>query len=290
VEPGDVFDARMTLAGATLGPAARKVLLHISQNRVAVLASSAAEIAAAVGTSDATVVRAVQALGFAGLAELRQVLIASMGGRPTPAEGMRRTLAQAGQQTVQAIDLVLQTHRDALAALQAPAARDQIAAAVAALQPCNRVVVFGIGPSAPIAGYVLMMLRRCGRQGFALDATGLALADQLLQLRSGDGLLVLAYGQPYREVEAVFAEARRLGLAIVLVTDSLEPRLARYANVRIPARRGRTGHVALHGATLVALEALVLGLAATEQQGAIATLDRLEILRERLGVLRRRPI
>src|SRR5258708_2144367 len=126
VEPGDVFDARMALAGATLGPAARKVLLHISQNRVAVLASSAAEIAAA----------------------------------------------------------------------------------VAALQPCNRVVVFGIGPSAPIAGYVLIMLQRCGRQGFALDATGLALADQLLQLRSGDGLLVLAYGQPYREVEAVFAEAR----------------------------------------------------------------------------------
>jgi hypothetical protein len=41
-----------------------------------------------------------------------------------------------------------------------------------------------------------------------------------------------------------------------------------------------TSRVALHGATLVVLEALVLGLAATNRTVAVAALERLNELRE----------
>ena len=43
--------------------------------------------------------------------------------------------------------------------------------------------------------------------------------------------------------------------------------------------RGRPGQVALHGATLVGLEAMVLSLAAAKPEAALASLDNLNRLR-----------
>lgn len=276
----DLFAERMAAARKTLSPAARRVVRFIDRNRIAVLASSATELGASIGTSDATVVRAVQALGFEGLDDLRQTLLTSLDRRSTPADDMRRTLADVGENADRAIEVVLETHREAIEAMQSGRTRSYIAAAVAALHRGERIWVFGIGPSAALARYAVTMLRRSGRQADVLDATGLGLADQLLGLREGDALLVFAYSNPYREVMATFREGHRLGLPVVLITDCVDSRLARFAEVVIPVRRGRTERVALHGATLVGLEALILGLAVSDQRGAITALERLNDLRE----------
>ncbi len=275
----DIFSERMASGYASLTPAARRVVRYIDQNRAAVLANSATELGSATGTSDATVVRSVQALGFSGLDDLRRALITSLEQRTTPADAMRRTLTDTGEDMDRAIALVLETHCEALVQLQAEATRRQIAAAAAALHPASRIVVFGIGPSAPLARYAATLLRRTGRRAQAIDATGIGLADQLLDLREGDALLALAYSRPYREVSAVFQEARRLRMPVVLITDTADSKLARHADVIVPVRRGRTTHTALHGTTLVALEALILGLAASNSEGAVQTLEHLNALR-----------
>ncbi len=275
----DVFRARLDTHGGTLPPASRRVALYIDANRAAVLASSAMDLAARTDTSDATVIRTVQTLGFSGLGALKQALVASVERPSTLADDMRRTLGDVGENSSRAIELVFEAHEEALQSLRLPAARAQIVGGVSALHPAERIAVFGIGPSAALASYVAMLLARAGRRTLALNTTGAMLADQMLDLRSGDALLVLAYGRAYGEVVAVFAEARRLGLQIVLVTDSLDQKLARFATVILPARRGRAERVALHGATLVCLEALVLGLAAAGKAEAIATLERLNRLR-----------
>lgn len=271
---------RIRARARSLSPSASRVAKFIDQNRAAALGSSAAELAASIGTSDATVVRAVQALGFEGLSELRQSLAADFEQRSTPADDMRRTLADVGQSAERAVELVLETHRKAIDALQSRETRAKIIGAVATLHRAERIIVFGIGPSAPLARYVTILLARNGRRARALDATGISLADQLLDLREHDALIILAYGRSYREVVATFAEARRLRLPTVLVTDTLEQKLSRHADVVIPAKRGNANRVALHGATLVVLESLVLGLAASDRNSALATLDRLNDLRE----------
>ncbi len=158
--------------------------------------------------------------------------------------------------------------------------REKLVAAVRVLGAAERIVVFGIGPSGLLARYTSLLLARVGRQARCLDATGIGLADQLLDLRPGDALLLLAYGRAYKEVTATIGQAREMRLPMVLVTDSLESRLARHADVIVPAQRGRAEHVALHGATLVVLEALVLGLAAADRPGALAALERLNVLRQ----------
>ena len=54
-----------------LGAAGLRVAKFIDENRQIVLASSAAALGARIGTSDATVLRTIQTLGFAGLADLK---------------------------------------------------------------------------------------------------------------------------------------------------------------------------------------------------------------------------
>jgi len=77
----------------------------------------------------------------------------------------------------------------------------------------------------------------------------------------------------------VLAEARALGLPTVLVTEADDTPLARLADACIAIPRGRPGQMALHGATLVGLEALVLSLAAAKPEAALSSLDHLNRLR-----------
>lgn len=274
-----LVEARVGAAARPLSPAAMKVIRDIERNPGLALTGSAADLARRNGLSDATVIRAVQALGFEGLAEMRQALAAALQGT-SPAERMRRTLSDVGEDAGRVIDVALDAHQEAITALRSAAVRERLLAAVGLLSGAERIAVFGIGPSSLLARYAAMLLGRVGRQARCLDATGIALADQLVGLQVGDALLILAYGRSYREVTATIDRARRMRLAMVLVTDSLDPKLARHADVVVPSQRGRAERVALHGATLVVLEALVLGVAATDRPRALEALEQLNMLRE----------
>ncbi len=193
---------------------------------------------------------------------------------------MRRTLEEVGESADHAIALGLDTHKEGLELLRSVETRAKISAAVSLLHTAERIVLFGIGPSAPLAHYTSVLLRRSGRQTKVLDRTGTELADQLLDLCQTDALLVLAYGRAYREVVAVLDEAARLGAPVALITDTLDRTIAARAQVIVPVQRGQTERVALHGTTLICLEALVLGLAASATDLAVATLERLNELRQ----------
>jgi DNA-binding MurR/RpiR family transcriptional regulator len=276
---GSELDRLLRQTNEQLGAAGRRVTKFIDENRQTVLASSAAALGGFIGTSDATVLRTIQALGFSGLADLKQAILKSAEKTSTPADQMRRTLADLERSTGHAVENVLQAHNEGLAVLKSEKCRAQIAAVVHLLDAADRIVVFGIGPSAALAGYVATLLRRCGRVSRTIDATGSMLADQLMDLRRGDALLILAYGRLYKEVRAVFAEAKELGLATVLVTEADDTPLAKLADVAVAIPRGRPGQVALHGATFVGLEAMVLSLAAARPEAAVASLDKLNRLR-----------
>jgi DNA-binding MurR/RpiR family transcriptional regulator len=226
-------------------------------------------------------------LGFAGLGDLKRAILNSIGQVSTPADDMRRTLGDLEKSTGHALDSVLQAHEDGIDVLRSDQCRAQIAAGVRVLDAADRIVVFGIGPSSALATYVSILLARRGRSSRTLNATGSMLADQLLDLKPGDSLLILAYGRLYKEVTAVFAEAKSLGLATVLVTEAYGTPLARMADVVIAIPRGRPGQVSLHGATLVGLEALVLSLAAAKPDDALTSLEKLNHLRRAIDPQRK---
>jgi DNA-binding MurR/RpiR family transcriptional regulator len=278
LDSGTDLDRVLRRAHQQLGAAGVRVAKFIDENRQVVLASTAAALGARIGTSDATVLRTVQTLGFASLAALKRAILNSATAS-TPADDMRRTLVDLEKASGEALDGVLQAHAEGLAVLQTGKCRAQIAAGVGVLDGADRIAVFGIGPSAALASYASILLARSGRRSRTISATGSMLADQLLDLRAGDALLILAYGRLYREVKAVFAEAKALRLPTVLVTEADDTPLAKLADVCVVIPRGRPGQMALHGATFVGLEALVLSLAAAKPKAALASLENLNRLR-----------
>jgi DNA-binding MurR/RpiR family transcriptional regulator len=273
------LDRLLKGAHARLGSAGNRVVRFINENRTITLASSAAALGDHTRTSDATVVRTIQSLGFAGLSDLKRAILDAIGEDTNPANDMRRTLKEVQKATGHALESVLRAHIEGLEVIRSRLCATQIAAGARALGSAERIVIFGIGPSASLAAYMSTLLGRCGRHSRTLNLTGAMLADQLLDLRRGDVLLVLAYGRLYKEVVAVFGEAKSLGLQTVLVTEATGTPLAKLADVVIAIPRGRPGHVALHGATLVGLEALVLSLAAAKPEAALSSLDNLNHLR-----------
>jgi DNA-binding MurR/RpiR family transcriptional regulator len=277
-DTSDLLGSLLRNANEQLGATGRRVAKFIDENRQIVLASSAAALGGRIGTSDATVLRTVQTLGFASLADLKSAILKS-GSASTPADDMRRTLVDLEKATGQAFDGILQAHHEGLEVLRSEKCRAQMAAAVRVLDGAGRIAVFGIGPSAALATYVSTLLARNGRRSRMIGATGSMLADQLLDLDKADVLLILAYGRLYREVKAVFSEAKALDLPTVLMTEADDTPLAKLANVCVAIPRGRPGQVALHGATLVGLEGLVLSLAAARPDAALASLDNLNRLR-----------
>jgi DNA-binding MurR/RpiR family transcriptional regulator len=243
------------------------------------MTKSAMELAAAIGTSDATVIRAVQALGFTGLRELKQVVATMLGTGRTPVDNIARTFASIEEHSATAVDQVFADHQETFAALASAETRANILAAVEHLSPAKRIGAFAIGSTAYLARYFALNLNRIGRPTVIFDGIMSPLPDQLLEMRNVDALLMLAYGKPYREATSAIAEARRLKIPIVLITDSKELAMTRHAAVIVQVLRSHAERIALHGATFVCLEAIVLAMAADDQPRAISTLEKLNELR-----------
>jgi DNA-binding MurR/RpiR family transcriptional regulator len=277
--PNDRLSERIRARARGLSPSLARVLDFIDTHRQEAMTKSALELAAVIGTSDATVIRAVQAAGFGGLRELRQMIAASFGAGQTPLDTINRTFASIKQRSVTAVDQVFSDHQEAFAALASEETRASIFAAVRQLAPARRIGVFGISSTAFLARYFALSLNRIGRSTMLIDGYTAPIPEQLLEMRNVDALLMLAYGKPFREAASTVAEARRRKVPIVLVTDTKEKAITRHASVIVPVLRGHAGRIAMHGATLVCLEAIGFALTAEDPQRAISAIERLSELR-----------
>ncbi|MGL4967379.1 MAG: MurR/RpiR family transcriptional regulator [Inquilinus sp.] len=278
-------DQRVEAATGRLSPAEQRVARFLVEQKEAVLLCSAAEIAARAGTSDATVVRTARSLGFEGLSQLREALLADLTGATTPGSRMRRTLDVAGEDAVGALRHVLSIHREATEVLAAPEFQQPFARAVETLATARRRHVFGIGPSGSLAEYAALQFNRIGLPSEALAATGIGLADRLLRLAEGDALILIAYAPIYREVAGTLDVAERHRVPVLLVSDSLGPFVhGRVAEI-LPVPRGRADHLAMHAGTMLLIEALVVALAARDRERALAGLETLGALRGEIDKL-----
>lgn len=80
LDPHSSIAVRIGAVNARAGSAQHRIFDHVARHPTDVLLSSANEIAAAVGASDATVIRTVQKLGYHGLRDFKEDLRAAVNG------------------------------------------------------------------------------------------------------------------------------------------------------------------------------------------------------------------
>ena len=280
----DLFGERFRARAHQLSPRLLAVVSYINDNREVVLERTAMEIAAATQTSDATVVRAIQALGFAGLRELKQTMERWFGPSITSSEKMLSTVNALSCDVNSSIDFVLEGHQRACEVLSRPANRAAVAQAVALLSEARQVAIFGIGASGILAEYTGRLFSRIGLPSCVLNRTGFSLAEQLIGLQRGDVMIMMGQKSPHREGMTALREARRLGIPTILLTQAVDSRFSQEAQVVIDVPRGGdNGRVPLHGTVLVCLEMLVLSVATTTPQRTMKSMKRINELHKAIG-------
>lgn len=284
------LDERIAAARPTLSPAEDKVADFLAQHREEVVFLSAMEIAGRLDTSDATVIRAAQSLGYSGLNDLKTELRDALRTRATPTLRLGRSLEDLGEHPTAVLDHVLATEMQLLQDARDTLRTADFERALDLLAGAQRVVIQGLGPNAPLGEYFAARLRRMRRPAIAVGARGQGLADALLDMRKGDVVVVLAYDQANPESILTLDRARKLKLPSILVTDTLGLALAGQFTVALSARRAGGGMFHLSAITVVVLDALLFGLAGRDRAGALDAAEELQEIRaridERMGVAR----
>lgn len=244
------------------------------------LHASAASMAEAIKTSDVTVIRTIQKLGYTSLKMMRESLAGQLRHELSIAERMQNELAQQrGHSTLQESIAVI---RESMASIE-HLPQSQIDKAVKAMASTSRIYVFGIGPSGFLAGYFALQLNRLGFSAHPIVQTGRQLADELVQIKSGDMIIGLGYGNPYLEIQTLFEIGQSLEVVTLLVTDA-GPFLADFnIDLRFSIPRGTQAGFGYHAGTLAFIETLLVALSASSHAKTRQGLDRLETVRHMLA-------
>lgn len=276
------LDERLAARRGDLSPTEQRVADFFARHREEAAFLTATEIARRLGTSDATVVRAAQSLGYSGLQELKREFAQALRTRVTSPLSLGRRLAEIDAAPETVLDHVLTSQIELLTEARRTVRPAAFTRALDLLGQAERILTFGTGPSAALADYLTLRLRRIGRQAAALTRTGLDLADDLLAVRAGDALVAVVYGRIYCEAAVTVTHARARDVPVVLLTDALGMALAEHASATLRARRGRPGMFGSIATPLVVMDALLIGLAARERARALAAMGELDDLRAQI--------
>lgn len=210
--------ARVRAASSALGPSEGRVAATILERPDDVVEWSAAELAAAAGTSTATVIRACQSLGFRGFQHLRLELARSAPLAP------REESASAGGTFDDAVD-ALRLAQDSVDPARIEQATD-------VLRDARRVVLVGNGFSGPPLQDMAMRLSVVGRP---VEAPVDPLAQQFAvhSLTSQDVCLALSYSGANVQTLRACTAASEKRATVVLITSYARSPLGRLADIVI---------------------------------------------------------
>ncbi|MCI4044703.1 MurR/RpiR family transcriptional regulator [Streptomyces sp. TRM75563] len=246
------------------------------------LFASAQQLGAASSTSNATVVRALQRLGYAGLPALKRELANDFTSAVAPEVRLKRRIAHVGQDLDSIWTDVFDEAQERIDQARRLTGPDSLKRAVAALAEAREVFAYGVAASEPGARHLALALGRIGRRARAVSETGFALADQLLALGQGDAVVIFQPGRRLMELTVLMERARSVGAKVVLVTDELGEAYADRVDAVLTAPHTPTGITAESLTGLLVADALLLALATLDEDRAVDSSHQLTALREKL--------
>jgi DNA-binding MurR/RpiR family transcriptional regulator len=268
-------------AASGLTPTERRIAEFLRSERERVPFLTADDVAGSVGVSRLSVLRTARTLGYAGLAELKRELARALQ-QATAARRFADTAAHLDDRGDRPLDRALAFQMEALQETRRTTDPRSIRRAVDLLAKADRIAVYGQETAASLGDAFVQRLRRHGWQALAFKSAGVALAEELMQLRSGDVVVAIADADD-AQISVILDDARSKRVPCVLVTNSLGLAFRGQRAVVLSARRGPAGDAPTSAGENLVLEALTLGLAARRTHEVVTSRRRLFALRERLA-------
>lgn len=242
---------------------------------------SAAEIADRLGLSEATLVRFARSIGFNSYPAMRMLLQEAFRHRVTHSARLRGRLEDL-RQGGDIFERLVVSEIDYLSQALETVDREALQKTVELLRACDRVFVFGAGPSISLANLLDVRLRRFGRQVIPLTTAGREVLDPLLLLRKQDLLFMICFFDVSPMQQLILEYANEVKCPVIILTDTLGSIIGDKADVVLAAKRGPMAEFHSLVVPMTIINTLLLALANEDRDQIMSNLDRLDQMRERL--------
>ena len=258
---------------ATLRSAEQRVADFILKHPEELIYLTVTELAERTQTSESTVVRLCQKIGYRGYQEFKIMLARDLVG---PVEQVYEHI-EPGDSLVELKTKVFQANAQALRDTIEVLSDDELRRAVSAIGNARRVEVYGVGGSAPLA---LDAYHKFMKHGVACvwlnDGDLMAMSSALLG--AGDVALGISHTGGSRDVCNALEKARSNGATTICITHRATSPITRFADVKLftAARETAFGSDSMSSriAQLSIIDTLYAGLALEDYDRSLQRIQR----------------
>jgi len=265
--------SRIRIRQASLGPSTRSIASFVLENPGQVVGMSVTELAEATGASDGSVINFCRQLGLSGFQQFKLSLAQET---VKPVQFIHEDLQQTDDATAVCRKMFhagIEALRDTLSVLDP----DAIAAAVRAIKQAERIEIYGIGSSAPIAEDAQYRMLRIGLNVKVVTDSHIQAISASL---TGPGVVVLtiSHSGATHETLASTRLAREAGATTIVVTNFANSPLQAFADIKLftmsRETKFRTEAMTSRIAQLCVLDALVAAIALDDYEHSVEVLQK----------------
>jgi len=223
------LEARFAEAQSQLGPYRQQLIRAILDNCEETCFLSSHELAKRFNVDPATVVRAVQALGYKGFGDFTVDLRQHLMTRLTPYTALKAA-TQEKKSVADHIDHSLDKALDNLNLLRSNLDRNQVVKLAKLIHRSRRILIVGVDFAASLAYYFAYGLTVLGFDAEAPVGSEGNLQHKVNLLTNKDLLIAISFGQCLRVTVEAVLQASKQGVATFGITDSDTTPIARYCD------------------------------------------------------------
>lgn len=272
-------------AGDKLSRQQRVVAEYLLENSQEVPFLSVPELAERTGTSEATVVRLCQRLGYSGYAEMKMALVDHLRAdmKAAASVGREEVSPDISKDSLTAMARLEQLNiQRTLENLDRTAFRE----AAALLFRADHVFTFGLGISAYLADFASYLLTEHGLRATCLATRFTSPREQLVFLRPSDVVLAFSFPPYSGQTLEVLEEASERGAPTIAITDKATAPAAALASTTLLAFSHGMTFTNATASVDVLLNALVVEIATRHKGVAVEAFAHINrILREQVGIV-----
>ena len=269
---------------ATLSPAHRKVADYLLADGRRAALEPIATVARDLRTSESTVVRFAQALGFKGYPELRDELRERFLATATSLDRFAASASAPKRERAATLERVLTEDADSILRTLAQVPRETFDAVVGEIARARRTYVIGFRGSAGVALVLGMGLRIFLPETRVVAVNVGDTPEELLSLRKSDLVIVISYLRYSGQTLEILRYAREVGAHAVAITDSPASPVARLADHALITRPTSPRTMASYAPAASLASALTEAVAARRGTAAGRSLRQAELLWDRFRV------
>lgn len=245
---------------------------------------SAEEIASETGTSDATVIRTARRLGFSGLPELKRVCSRVMAKTIPTSERLEHRFRATGDDLTKVAAQMFTTAREILTSTEEQIDGEALSVAVSILESADTVWCLGLGTAEAEAKHCSVVLSRAGLRTRCSGSSGFSLANELLDLRPSDVIVMFHAVRETAELNLVVSQIEDIGCKVILVCGvQLRAIYGKKVSVVLTCIGAPSRLASWSIGAIVIADLLAYGVAVRNQTQAVDAKKRLADLRARVG-------